>query len=43
MTTDCGLTILGEIRMQDWTTGYNISLWGLINIDCGISEGKGKI
>jgi hypothetical protein len=23
MTTACGLTILGEIRMQGWTT-YNI-------------------
>jgi hypothetical protein len=21
MTTDCGITILGKIRMQDWTTG----------------------
>jgi hypothetical protein len=34
MATACGLTILGEIRMQDWTTGnrkvvktYNHWLW----------------
>jgi hypothetical protein len=41
MTIDCGLTILGEIRMQDWTTG-TVKSFGLITIDCGSSEGKGK-
>jgi hypothetical protein len=42
MTTDCGLTILGEIRMQDWTIG-NSKLFEAYNHYCGSSEGKGKM
>jgi hypothetical protein len=42
MTTDCGVTILGQIRMHDWSTG-NSKIFETYNIDCGSSEGKGKI
>jgi hypothetical protein len=42
MTTDCGLTILGEIRMQDWTT-RNSEVLETHNIDYGSSEDKGKM
>jgi hypothetical protein len=40
MTTICGLTILGEIRMQVGPHRTEKS-WRLISIGCGSSEGKG--
>jgi hypothetical protein len=40
MTTICGLTILGEIRMQVGPHRKEKS-WRLISIGCGSSEGKG--
>jgi hypothetical protein len=39
MITVCGLTILREIRMQNWTHEIGKS-WRLIAIDCGSTEGK---
>jgi hypothetical protein len=39
MTTTCGLTVLGEIRMQ--VGPHRTENLGLISIGCGSSKGKG--